>query len=331
MGKAASQLSRNGLPAQTIHSAIYDYVKEPARDANGKIIWKNNKPLMVPKFVLKDKIGKKIKLIVVDEGSMVDKKLALDLMSFGIPIIVLGDLNQLPPVFGNSFFLVRPDVVLHQIMRQAEGNPIIWLSQQVLAEKPLRIGVYGTSSVISKEDLTDDHFRNSDIVLTCTNRLRYNVNTYYREYIKKIKRLEIPHVGEKLICRKNNWNKCIGKNIYLTNGTMGYVEYVYKSAFNGKTFEIDFRPDFTEESFSHIKFDYKHLYEVPGQEMEDNFTNIYVDRMEYAYAITVHSSQGSTYNNPLFLYEDMMKNKEDKKRLLYTAITRAKDSTTIAI
>lgn len=105
MGKACSRLIQAGLPAKTIHSAIYDYEKVIARDKEGKIIYKENgKPKKIGKFVLKEKIGKGIKLIVLDEGSMVNEEIAKDLLSFDIPIIVLGDLNQLPPVFGNSFF-----------------------------------------------------------------------------------------------------------------------------------------------------------------------------------------------------------------------------------
>lgn len=40
MGKAAMVMAKNGLPAQTIHSLIYDYVKEPIleEDENGKMV-----------------------------------------------------------------------------------------------------------------------------------------------------------------------------------------------------------------------------------------------------------------------------------------------------
>ena len=333
MGKAASQLARNGLPAKTIHSAIYRYEKQIARDENGKMIFKDNgKPKMKNVFVKKEKIGKNIKLIVCDEGSMVDEKTALDLMSFGIPIIVLGDLNQLPPVFGKPFFLQNPDVELHQIMRQAEGNPIIWLSEEILAGNELKIGVYGKSAVIKKSDLTDYHFRNADIILTCTNRLRYNVNNYCREEIKGIKQLDYPHINEKIVCRKNNWNKEVDNGVYLTNGTCGFVDDVYRSSFNGKTMSIDFRPDFTNSVFKNVTFDYKHLYEVPGGETdEQDFTSIYNDKIEFGYAITVHSSQGSQWNNPLFLAEDSMWSKEDRKKAWYTAVTRAVNSITIVI
>lgn len=331
MGKAASVMARNGLPATTIHSAIYDFKERYDRDENGKIIFKSNgKPKLINYFKLKDHISKKIKLIVVDEGSMVDEKIGKDLLSFGIPVIVLGDLNQLPPVYGNPFFLKEPDTILTQIMRQAEDNPIYWLSQEVLAGNRLHHGVYGHSAVIHKRDLTTYHFRNADVILTGTNKLRYHINNYCREEIKGIKKLEYPHIGEKVICRKNNWSQRIGDNIFLTNGTAGFVDYIHRESFNKRTMKMDFRPDFTDKVFRNIEFDYKHMYAIPGEE-ENNPAGYFYDKMEYAYAITVHSSQGSQYNNVLFLYEDFMRDQEDKKRLLYTGITRAVQSVTVVI
>lgn len=332
MGKAASILQRNGLPAKTIHSAIYDYVEKLDRDENGHIIIKENgKPKLKHFFELKDHISKKIKLIVLDEASMVDEPIGKDLMSFNIPIITLGDLDQLPPVFGKPFFLQNPNVRLKQIMRQAEGNPIIWLCQQVLAGKELKYGVYGNSAIIKKSEITDYHFKNSDIVITGTNRLRYNINNYCREYIKGIRKLEYPHIGEKVICRKNNWNQCLKGGIYLTNGTTGFVDYIYRDSYNKKTMKMDFRPDFTKSIFRNIEFDYKHMYAIPGQESEENNFGFYYDKMEYAYAITCHASQGSQYGKVLYMHEDFMRDPEDRKKLIYTALSRAIESVIVVI
>lgn len=332
MGKAASILQRNGLPAKTIHSAIYDYVEKFDRDENGHIIIKENgKPKLKHFFELKDHISKKIKLIVLDEASMVDEPIGKDLMSFNIPIITLGDLDQLPPVFGKPFFLQNPNVRLKQIMRQAEGNPIIWLCQQVLAGKELKYGVYGNSAIIKKSEITDYHFKNSDIVITGTNRLRYNINNYCREYIKGIRKLEYPHIGEKVICRKNNWNQCLKGGIYLTNGTSGFVDYIYRDSYNKKTMKMDFRPDFTKSIFRNIEFDYKHMYAIPGQESEENNFGFYYDKMEYAYAITCHASQGSQYGKVLYMHEDFMRDPEDRKKLIYTALSRAIESVIVII
>lgn len=335
MGKAVSQLARHGLPAKTIHSAIYNYEKVPARDENGALIFRaNGKIKMVGRFELKDHISKKIRLIVLDEGSTVDKKLAEDLKSFKIPIIVLGDLNQLPPPFGSPYFLQNPDVILTDILRQKEGDPIIWLSQQVLAGNPLVPGVYGHSAVIKKNELDDFHLKWADIVLTGTNWLRFKINTHFRENIKSYKRLDYPHIGEKVICRKNNWDRCIDDGIYLTNGTSGVVTYVERESYNGKSMKIDFKPDFSKSEIRNLSIDYDRLMtqnikDVVKQE-ESQFFDYTLDAFEFAYAITIHSSQGSQWPNCLMMAEQFMSPK-DQKKLLYTGITRASDAIIIVI
>ena len=60
---------------------------------------------------------------------MVGEEMARDLMSFGKPILVLGDPGQLPPVSGGGFFTEQePDYLLTDIHRQARDNPIIQLA-----------------------------------------------------------------------------------------------------------------------------------------------------------------------------------------------------------
>lgn len=338
MGKAVSQLQRNGLPAKTIHSAIYKYERVLAKDENGKFILNaKGKPVLKGQFVLRDKIKGKPKLIVVDEAGMVNEQQAKDLLSFGIPIIALGDLNQLPPVFGKSYFLRDPEIIFSEIMRQEEGSPIIYLANQILAGKPLKIGVYGTCSVINAKDITEYNFKSANIVLTETNRLRYNVNNYYREKLKGYKNLDKLYVGEKVICRKNNWNKVIDDNIYLTNGTTGFIDYVYRDSCNGKTIKLDFCPDFSPHPYTGLTCDYKHFFEdpsgvvlTPENEVPD-FTAMYSDRMEFAYGITVHSSQGSQWDNVLYLSENTGYMSEDRKKIMYTAVTRAAKGITVVL
>ena len=346
-GKAAARLAKEGLPAKTIHSAIYDYVKEYARDENNKIIYNKNtgKPKKIGKFVLKDRIasanGKsKVKLIVVDEGSMVSEVLAKDLLSFDIPVIVLGDLNQLPPVFGKPFFLQHPDVILTKNMRQAEGNPIVHLCDEILAGHTIGIGTYGTSRVISKSQLNQTILSKASIVLTETNRLRWNINNLFREEIRGYKQLDYPHIGEKVICCKNNWHKCVGNDIYLTNGMSGYVVDVDKSSFNKRSMTMDFRPDFTDKIFTNLQFNYKWMYRTPTTStinetnplvIEDGEYDYHLNRFDFGYAITTHKAQGEQYSKVVFLNEKMMHDKDDQKRLEYTAVSRAIDSITIVI
>jgi exodeoxyribonuclease-5 len=335
-GKAVSQLAKNGLPAKTIHSTIYNYIKEPRKDENGRIIYKKGKPELSSRFVLKDRLPKNIKLIVVDEGSMVNKDLANDLLSFGIPCIVLGDLNQLPPVFGNEFFLKNPDIKLKRIMRQCENDPIIQLSQMVINGLPLIPGIYGRSCVMTKKDLTLDLLRRNDIIITGRNSTRENINTLYRTKIKGYKTLDYPHIEEKVICRRNDWNRPIDfdNGIFLTNGTAGTVEFCDQKTFTGDTIRIDFRPDYIKKTLRNIPIDYLRL---KTQGLDENcakrdelMRKRGIDAFEYAYAITCHSAQGSQWPNVLFLAEKLYSN-QDQRKFLYTGITRAMKSVTVVL
>ena len=96
----------------------------------------------MPSFDLWDDApASKAALIVIDECSMVDAELGRDLMSFGVPLLVLGDPAQLPPIQGGGFFTdAEPDAMLTEVHRQAEDNPIIRLSMDIRAGRELEPG-----------------------------------------------------------------------------------------------------------------------------------------------------------------------------------------------
>ncbi|RUV26237.1 ATP-dependent RecD-like DNA helicase, partial [Mesorhizobium sp. M5C.F.Ca.IN.020.32.2.1] len=100
-GKAAQVLrSKGAVNARTIHSLIYRPKGEEtvADEVTGKTS-------MSPTFSLNRQSPiSRAKLVVIDECSMVDEQLGRDLMSFGTPILVLGDPGQLPPISGGGFF-----------------------------------------------------------------------------------------------------------------------------------------------------------------------------------------------------------------------------------
>src|SRR3954453_15882830 len=124
-GKAAQVMRNKGCAnARTIHSLIYRPRGEKPEAETGE---------MQPAFSLNraSAVGK-AKLIVVDECSMVDEALGRDLLSFGTPVLVLGDPGQLPPISGGGYFTnAEPDVVLTEVHRQARDNPIVQLAQTV--------------------------------------------------------------------------------------------------------------------------------------------------------------------------------------------------------
>ena len=325
VGKAVLVLLRHGLRACTIHSLIYRPVFEtietqvPDEYGNIRIIKKRK-----VKFVLKERLDDDVKLIIIDEAAMVNDTIRADLLSFGIPIIMLGDHNQLPPVIGKSSILDKPDFILTKIMRQAEGDPIIYFSQCILKDIPIDYGVYGKSEVARSVSIDRRILDDYDIIICAKNKTRENINSEIRSGVLKIPGNE-PIIGEKMICRQNNWDECIN-GIFLTNGLVGYITNVDYSMLYHNVILVDFQPDFMNESFSCIPLDYKYLRSSIDERRDFGISEY--NKFEYAYAITAHLSQGSEYDRVLFI-DEWFRDAELTKKMRYTAITRARDKITI--
>ena len=67
------------------------------------------------------------------------------------------------------------------------------------------------------------------------------------------------------------------------------------------------------------------LSQLFGHYLSHVITNTYIE-VEYGYALTVHKSQGSTYDNVYVEYNNLLSNSKatEQNKLLYTAITRCK-------
>ena len=332
VGKAAMVLAQKGLPAKTIHSTIYEPIDTPKRDADGKPIYEDGKLLMTRTFRLKKALDPRLKIIILDEGSMVDSKLFADLKSFGLPIIVLGDLHQLPPVFGKSGCLEHPDVTLTEIMRQAEDNPIIHFATMARTKRfsAFKYGSYGKVYIGPKEELLRNHrlIKSSNAIICAYNRTRAELNEYIRREVYGFPETKLC-IGDKLICRENNWNRSLDENTYLINGMVGFVEDIHLECFTGSSVMINFRPEFLPNKMFYdlpIDYDYLDMDYLQKKSYRSMF-----NKLEYGYAITCHLSQGSQYKNVLVVNEDLHRGYEAYSRWLYTAITRAIDNLVIAM
>lgn len=336
-GKAALALRLSGVPGRTIHSLIYKLTIVNERDDLGRVVYVGGVPKTKMTFTKVEELDPKIRLIVVDEAGMVETNMALDLLSYGVPILALGDLHQLPPVFGTGVFLQRPDVIFTKIMRQAEGSPIITLSQYAIYHCPIYYGVYGDRQqvqVIRKDEFLQDNdmathwFKWSDMTICGTNRMRDDINWYVRKNIQHIQS-NTATIGDRLICRQNNWDIILGgeyDDIALVNGLVGYCTGVNKNPKSRSAYmEIDFRPEFSKyRQFTNLPIDHKYLFsdyatrKGSGGIKTDNIL------FEFGNAITCHLAQGSQANKTLVIVENWG-NSEYFWKWLYTAITRAKN------
>lgn len=336
VGKATLALRLAGCDAYTIHSMIYDIVTEYKRDefTNEIIFGPNNKPITTRAFRLKDELDKPYQIIVNDEAGMIGDNLGRDVLSFGIPTMCLGDLNQLPPVMAKRIFLSKPDAILTEIMRQEKDSPIIYLSQLAINRIKIPYGTHGADNecrIIPKHKLTMEDLAEADIVITETNQMRDVINSFIRKNIQGIDSNKI-EVGDKLIFRQNRPFIKLDEYVSIVNGLIGYVENVYTNPRKpGSVMEIDFRPEFYDDKmFTRVPIrpDYPFLSFADRKNinpMTVGFNNILV---EFGNAITCHLSQGSQYDD-VIVYMERYTDSEYFAQWLYTAITRAKKRLTI--
>ena len=359
-GKAALVLTMRGCPATTIHKLIYEYVPldVPVLDSEGNQLYDeegNEVTKEEMSFIKRDALDSNIKLLVLDECSMIDDEMMNDLLSFDLPIIILGDAYQLPPIKKSKLdILENPDVVLNQIMRQKEDDPIVFLATKARHHEKIYEGQYGKSYVIPRREIDmslnmNDHrcdkiLSNSDIVLCRTNKTRNSLNGYMREEIFGITK-KLPTLNDKLICRRNNWDLTLEDfesdiNLNLVNGLIGYVNSPITSEdidMSHSCFFMDFKPEVMKDNFferipaSTIPFinateDQKKIFEYNQYRFFKNRKEK-CNTFEYAYAITVHLSQGSSWRRVL-VYDEQYG--DDYFNSLYTAITRAETQVIIA-
>ncbi|HEY8567015.1 MAG TPA: AAA family ATPase [Beijerinckiaceae bacterium] len=306
-GKAALVLRSKGChDASTIHSLIY---RSRETEEGG------------PAFVLnRSSPAAKADLIVIDECSMVDEDLGRDLLSFDKPVLVLGDPAQLPPVKGGGFFTeAEPDVMLTEVHRQAADNPIIRLSLAVREGAPLQPGTYGESRVIRRREIKPETVLEADQVLVGLNKTRRLYNGRIRELLGY--RDPMPAVKEKLVCLRNDKTKG------LLNGGTWTIETL-RPATEGVV-RMDVLPEEEGRRKSVEVSVLKAFFE--GREEEIPFPlRRETDEFTYGYALTVHKAQGSQWDD-LVLFDESFAFREHRARWLYTALTRAAKTVTVAV
>ena len=324
-GKAAQVLLKKGNKnVITLHKLLYESIPKP-----DGTFFRRPKPFI------------DYKIVIVDEVSMAPKQLMELLFTHNVFIIALGDPFQLPPVDKNqdNGLLNNPDVFLDEIMRQALDSEIIRLSMQVRNGEPFDYFTGHDAIVMPKKDLNTGVLKWADQILVGTNATRVAINNQMRDLMGRGNK---PENGDKVICLRNYWDNLATNADPLVNGTIGYISNVYET-YNRtpnwaggeiiKVLEAKFTSD-SDADFGLLQMDEKQI--LTGERCLDfrkiykltsNWRTAHLVPMEftYGYAITVHKSQGSEWDNVCVLEESFPFDKEEHARWLYTAITRASD------
>lgn len=322
-GKAATVLQNKGCPnATTAHRLLYYSKLLP----NGKFIF-TPRPRLENKF---------LKLIVVDEISMLPVQLWELLLSHKIHVIACGDPFQLPPINKDTdnHVLDKPHVFLDQIMRQAAESEIIRISMDIREGNPLSYFQGQEVRIIPEHEIVDGIYTWADQIICATNKTRLDINNFMRAAAK---RGPEPEVGDKIICCRNDWDTTdINLGNSLVNGTIGIISDLQ---FDEIKYPIPTMPSVpsivcnlstsANEEFNKLIIDKKALTTgektlTPQQEYR---LKEFIKPLEfnYGYAITCHRAQGSQWDKVLVVEEKFPFAKEEHARWLYTAVTRAAD------
>lgn len=324
-GQAAIVMRTKGFPnARSIHSSIYtpEYL---VKIENGNTVMNTtyNAPEMQIQMVPKPLNG--IKLMMIDEGWMVPRRMKHDIEKHGIKIIVGGDAGQLPPIADTPAYLIDGEIYwLTKVMRQAENSGIVYIANRCLQGLPIHTGLYGNALVIEMNDLTDQMIAASHIIICGKNETRQRFNNRVRKDILHIA-MDLPTYGERVICRKNNWKMEID-GISLANGLTGTCTSMPRIAeFDGNTFSMDFQPDLCYNQFSDLRCDYK--YFIADASMKAKMKNIYGhgEKFDLAYALTTHLAQGAEYPNGIYI-EEQLRDPSISPFLNNTGVTRFRQS-----
>lgn len=332
-GKAATVLKQKGCPnAMTAHKLLYWAKQQP----DGRYIYK-------PKTSFEENY----KLIVVDEVSMMPTAMWERLLSHHVFILACGDPGQLPPINpeDNNHILDRPHVFLDEIMRQAQDSEIIRLSMHIREGKPLSSfeAAGAQVQIFNNSALSLGMCNWADQVICATNDTRNRINNWVRQSKGYG---EDPVEGDKIISLSNHWDFLSDIDDWvLTNGSIGTLGYhYYKKEFpprfihEGAVNILYADMNFENDKFSMVPIDYQCLKTgIPSLTSKEVYR---IRQMKmcpfecpydfaYAYAITCHKFQGSEAPKILAIEENFPFSKDEHKRWLYTAATRASEKLVI--
>ena len=335
-GQSVNVLRANGVISSTIHSSIMIPQEEMVLDKEtGEPIMKRGIPLTTVKFKPVKYLPPTVKMIIIDEASFLPEHLEDILKGYNVPILEIGDPIQLPPVGGKQVFNMDTlDFFMEGIMRQNVDNEIYQLGTKFrFGEKIYPVDYHKEVQFLHQQETIEETFKRflpfikaCDVIITSTNKQRQVLTDMYRKYVVQTNS-PYPLEGERVICRRNNPSKELGE-FFLSNGMQGVcMSDVGRSMIDKstRTFMMDFRPDVTAGTdlyYDGLICDMDYIKQPFGSNSLTQFKHL-GDRFEYAYSITCHLCQGSSYNKVMF-FDSFSRDREYLNRLRYTAVTRAR-------
>lgn len=338
---------RDNILFSTVHSAMK--LKRQINFKTGDISFK-------PSYSEKYPPLKNVVLLVIDEASMLNtevlKYVEQHAKEQGTVVIFLGDEKQLNPINEKespAFHYDYPEVTLTEIVRQGEGNPIIELSRSI---DTIRKRIPAVTSNNTGYTFTNDRDRiiSSLAGINGGNELKYLAWTNQDvDNMNKAVRIAIYgepskiELGETLIFNAPYKDYFTNEEIKVEKLDILTNEIRVKTLEMSGGYKVD--PYVTLELKIYLingntrvvhedsEKDYKEMVKLLKNNAKARllhwkdyfeFIETFAD-LKYSHAISIHKSQGSTYDKTIVNMGNVERNrnKVEKQRLIYTAITRA--------
>ena len=308
-GRASKKMSEACLyPASTIHR----FLKWNKEDNS---------------FMINERNKSDVSFVIVDEVSMIDT-LLLDSLLKGltknVKIVFIGDYNQLESVSPGKVLkdLIDSDMInvtyLTDIYRQGENSYISMLAKEINEDE------LSENFLVKKDDYS---------FIKCDNNIKVGVKNVCEKAIEKgysssdIQVLAPMYKGENGI---DNLNKEL-QSVFNPNRGQNFItskDVIYRE--NDKILQLE--NDIDNNVFNG---DIGYITEIKNNTISINFDGNVVnytqkdfDKIKHGYAISIHKAQGSEFKIVVlpvcFAYRIML-----YKKLIYTAVTRAKNNLTI--
>lgn len=288
-------------------------------------------------------------VVIIDESSMLSNEHVEDLRMFGVPVIVVGDRGQLPPIKAPmNRWTMNPDIELTEIHRQGSDSGILQAAHDVRANGRMTRLSYGEpkpdavrmlrSSAEVDALLSRFNPGTDGALIVYTNRMRALLNTvYHKKFVgegpvaagdRVVSLGGLPYEVDRVTMDGSPF-RLTGQMLKVHNGMTGTVTWAkQRSIMTEMTVQLDDHPLATSSSPVII-----YTGAVPsaqfGSETELPFNSPMRPKgsrlWDYAYALTAHKAQGSEF--PKVIVADQ--NPRDYRKWMYTAITRAQEAVVV--
>lgn len=313
-GKAVSVLRRKGVrQAETLHRLMYRPVGE---DEEGDPIF--TRRVSLARYSSGDDDYEPAPdLVIVDEASMINRRMHEDLELLARKILYVGDHGQLQPIGYDPGLMLDPIIKLEKIHRQAEGSEILKYAHHLReGNDPFDWSEPTLESDVQISNRWPDKLHEFDTVIVGFNGTRHYINKLIRE-VREFQGV-LPQRGETLICLANN----AGFGIF--NGLQVIVNDCERrdeetallryTDFYGFDRQV---PIYLPQLGSSEKFQREEL-------IREN-----LGLFDWGYVLTCHKSQGSQFDNVCVI--EGIHPGWNEARWRYTAATRAAKKLTYVV